>query len=63
MAKETTSRIKRVNSSMIYLIHCKNFCKRHNVPPPITTIKKIIKKQRQLRAWEKISVSYLWIKD
>jgi hypothetical protein len=29
-----------VNSCMIYLIHCKNQCKYHNVPPPITTIKK-----------------------
>jgi hypothetical protein len=25
-----------VNSRMIYLIHCKNFCKCHNVPPPST---------------------------
>jgi hypothetical protein len=23
---------------MIYLIHCKNFCKFHNVPAPSTTI-------------------------
>jgi hypothetical protein len=30
----------RVNSSMIYLIYCKNFYKFHNVPPPSTTIKK-----------------------
>jgi hypothetical protein len=22
-----------VNSNMIYLIYCKNFCKCHNVPP------------------------------
>jgi hypothetical protein len=22
-----------LNSSMIYLIYCKNFCKCHNVPP------------------------------
>jgi hypothetical protein len=29
-----------VNSSMIYLIYCKNFCKCHNVPPPSTTMKK-----------------------
>jgi hypothetical protein len=29
-----------VNSSKIYLIHFKNFCKCHNVPPPSTTIKK-----------------------
>jgi hypothetical protein len=27
------------NSSMIYLIYCKNFYKCHNVPPPSTTIK------------------------
>jgi hypothetical protein len=26
-------------SSIIYLIHCKNLHKCHNVPPPITTIK------------------------
>jgi hypothetical protein len=25
---------------MIYLIHCKQLCKCHNVPPPITTIKR-----------------------
>jgi hypothetical protein len=25
-----------VNSSMIYLIHCKNLCKCHNEPPPST---------------------------
>jgi hypothetical protein len=31
-----------INSSMIYLIYCKNFCKCHNVPPLSTTIKKII---------------------
>jgi hypothetical protein len=29
-----------VNSSMIHLIHCKNLCKCHSVPPPSTTIKK-----------------------
>jgi hypothetical protein len=30
----------RVNSSMIYLIYYKKFCKCHNVCPPSTTIKK-----------------------
>jgi hypothetical protein len=29
-----------VNSSMIYLIHCKNLCKCYNVPPPCAKIKK-----------------------
>jgi hypothetical protein len=29
-----------VNSSVIYLIHCKNFCKCDNVPPTNTIIKK-----------------------
>jgi hypothetical protein len=24
---------------MVYLIHCKDLCKCHNVPPPSTTIK------------------------
>jgi hypothetical protein len=28
-----------VNSNMIYLIHCKNLCKCHNVLPSSTTIK------------------------
>jgi hypothetical protein len=32
-----------VNSSMIYLIHCKNFYKCHDVPPASTTIKKLNK--------------------
>jgi hypothetical protein len=30
-----------MNSSKIYLIYFKNFCKCHNVPPPSTTKKKI----------------------
>jgi hypothetical protein len=28
----------RVNSCMIYLIHCKNICKFYSVPAPGTTI-------------------------
>jgi hypothetical protein len=31
--------VEGVNSNMIYLMCCKNFCKSHNVPPPSTTIK------------------------
>jgi hypothetical protein len=27
-----------VNSSMTYLIHCKNYCKCHSAPPPSPTI-------------------------
>jgi hypothetical protein len=30
---------EEVNSSMIYLIYCKNICKYHNVPTLSTTIK------------------------
>jgi hypothetical protein len=37
----------KVNSSMIYLIHCKNFCKCHKVPPPSTAIIIIKKGQHQ----------------
>jgi hypothetical protein len=33
--------VEGVNSSVRYLIHCKNFCKCHNVPPPRITIKKL----------------------
>jgi hypothetical protein len=38
-----------VNSIMIYLIHCKNSCKCHNVPLPSTIKKneKINKRQQQ----------------
>jgi hypothetical protein len=32
--------VEGVNSTTIYLIHCKDFRKWHNVPPPSTTIKK-----------------------
>jgi hypothetical protein len=32
--------VEEMNSSMIYLICCKNFCKCHSKPPPSTTIKK-----------------------
>jgi hypothetical protein len=31
-----------VNSSMIYLIYCKNICKCHSVPSGSTTIKKSV---------------------
>jgi hypothetical protein len=45
-----------VNSSMIYLIYCKNFCKWHNVPQPSITVKVKKKKKRVLKAdkgmWE-----------
>jgi hypothetical protein len=32
--------VEKVNSCMISLIYCNNLCKCHNIPPPITTIKK-----------------------
>jgi hypothetical protein len=32
--------MERVNSTMIYLIYCRNFCKCHNVLPASTTTKK-----------------------
>jgi hypothetical protein len=38
--------VKGVNSSMIYLIKCKNLCKFYNVPSHTTTIKKQYKKQK-----------------
>jgi hypothetical protein len=36
-----------VNSSIIYLIHCKSSCKSHNVFPPSTTIKKKKRKEKR----------------
>jgi hypothetical protein len=41
------SMVEGVNSSMIYFIYCKNFCKCHNVPPPSTTIKKRKRKKKK----------------
>jgi hypothetical protein len=38
------------DSSMIYLIYCKNPCKCHNVPPPSTTVKK-------KKVWRKVRVA------
>jgi hypothetical protein len=38
--------VEGVNSSIIYLIHCKNFCKYSNVPPPSTTV---IKKELNVK--------------
>jgi hypothetical protein len=40
--------VEGVNSSMIYLIHCKNLCKCYNVPPPRTTIKK----KKKMKEWK-----------
>jgi hypothetical protein len=37
--------VEGVNSSMIHLIHCKNFCKCHSVPLPSTTI--FLKKRKK----------------
>jgi hypothetical protein len=36
-----------VNSSMIHLIYCKNFCGCHNAPSP-STIKKIYKIKKKI---------------
>jgi hypothetical protein len=33
--------VEGVNSNIIYLIHCKNFCKYSDIPPPSTVIIKI----------------------
>jgi hypothetical protein len=41
--------IQGMNSSMIYLIYCKYFCKCHNVPLPSTTINKYIKYKKQTK--------------
>jgi hypothetical protein len=39
--------MEEMNSTMIYLLYCKNFCKCHNVLSPSTTIKKKKKKKRK----------------
>jgi hypothetical protein len=40
--------VEMVNSGMIYMIHCKTFCKYHNEIPPSTAIKK---KKKKVKIW------------
>jgi hypothetical protein len=45
--------------SMIYLIHCKNLCKCHSVPPPST----IVKEEKKKVVWmigRTVSISAVW---
>jgi hypothetical protein len=54
-----------VNSSILYLMYCKNFCKCHNVPLPSTTIKRkekkfIISQSWRLQVWDQGSVGTFW---
>jgi hypothetical protein len=39
--------VEGVNSSIKYLIYCKNFCKCHDVPQTSTTIKKLENKKHK----------------
>jgi hypothetical protein len=38
--------MEEVNSSMIYLIYCKNICNCHSAPPSIIIIKKFLTKKK-----------------
>jgi hypothetical protein len=59
-----------VNSSTIYLIHCKNLCKCYNVPPPRTTKTKRMKKKKKIgtkliylklnKLWNFCCLLFLW---
>jgi hypothetical protein len=40
--------VDRVNSSMIYSIHCKNLCTCHSVPQPSTTKEKKKREKKRL---------------
>jgi hypothetical protein len=40
--------VERVDASVLFLIHCKNFCKCHNVPPPSTIKKEKKKKENEV---------------
>jgi hypothetical protein len=42
--------VEGVNSNMLYLIHCKKFCKCHNLLPPST----IINKRNKINAYNNI---------
>jgi hypothetical protein len=43
--------MERMDSSMIYLIYCKEFFKHHNVSPPSTKIKKKEKNKKAQVSW------------
>jgi hypothetical protein len=47
--------VEGINLIMIYLIHCENFCKCHDISPPSTIIKgkKLSKVEPQLNNWNK----------
>jgi hypothetical protein len=53
-SKKEGKREWELNSSVTYLIHCKNLCKCHNVPPPSTAIKR--KKRILFQDWACSSV-------
>jgi hypothetical protein len=50
MRGEWRRMMEGLNSSMIYLIYCKKFCKCHNIAPLSTTIKKE-KKNNSFLEW------------
>jgi hypothetical protein len=49
--------VEGLNSSMVYLIQCKNLCKCHNKFPPTTTKKE--KKQERIDYWLMVSMNYV----
>jgi hypothetical protein len=66
--------VEEVNSCMIHFICCRNLCKCHNVPPPITTIKEknsqmyiILLKKGKANTWQfslKIcNATFFWRKN
>jgi hypothetical protein len=48
--------VEGVNSSMIYVVHCKTFYKCYSVPPPSTTVKKKVQMCFSLLIISKINV-------
>jgi hypothetical protein len=54
--------MEEVNSTMIYLIYCKNFCKCHHVLPASTTIKKFLNLIKLEIAKEKNKFESWWNK-
>jgi hypothetical protein len=50
--------VEGVNSSMMYLIHYKNFCKPHNVLLPRITLKR--KKEKRWIDWKTAGMGHSW---
>jgi hypothetical protein len=54
---EESRMVEEGNSSMMYLIYCKNICKNHNIPPPSTILQ--INQNNGVCVWWRVGGEHL----